>query len=232
MDIANETQLPDEMIEMINRCRLYLRAERMSDICSASGKFIRESAANCSDEARVSTLEDWPRQPRPDKRRRKAWKLFLKSIYGKNYALRENLGNWSSASSGPQWKAYYDPCWQIGVTRDDDGRWYEREVTEKTRRGWLLSADRKPIDFDNEYWIPVDIRKTATGIDCISTPLHICIDEPRPQKVVIWDYYLRTLPSWERDLVGITHEMENSRGLADILIDEKEVIFMVSDGGL
>ena len=63
MDVACLSSMSDEEICRINRCRLFLRAESLSDLCNSEGTFIQKKAFACTHQARIITTEVWPRQP-------------------------------------------------------------------------------------------------------------------------------------------------------------------------
>ena len=136
MDVACRCNLSDEEIRKINRCRLYLRAECLSDLCNAEGTLIQQSANECDPDARIVTDEAWPRQPRPGKLHRKVWKSFLSNFcLDGSSKLRQEMGDWTRSPARQQWIAIYDPEWDRAMTREADGSWTMRSITSKTRRG-------------------------------------------------------------------------------------------------
>ena len=63
MDAACSFDLSSGDIQKINRCRIYLRAESLSDLCNSEGEYITEQAMHCLSNARLDSDEAWPRQP-------------------------------------------------------------------------------------------------------------------------------------------------------------------------
>ena len=129
MDIAIQSKMNDGQIRMVNCCRVYLCVECLSDICSADGKRINPSTMDCKEEAKIATTEDWPRQPRPGKQHRKTWKKLLESISNNN-KLTTGLGDWTHEPAEQRWEAYYDPCWDVAITKGQGGKWMSRRCKE------------------------------------------------------------------------------------------------------
>ena len=80
MDVACARIRSDEGVRRINRCRIYLHAESLSDLCNSEGTFITQEAWDCTHKAQIITNEAWPRQPRPGKQHRKVWRTFLSNF--------------------------------------------------------------------------------------------------------------------------------------------------------
>jgi hypothetical protein len=104
----------DSEIQGINRCRLYLQVECLSDICAADGvrldPGIQEKAPTVTSR---STIQ-WQCQGLPGPR---SWAIrhrFLKT-YTRDSAsnrLRQTMGSWTQLNLRT-WNAYYDPSSQI-----------------------------------------------------------------------------------------------------------------------
>jgi len=93
----------------LNRCRLYLKAETISDLTNAAGTHLRSSSYFCMEEGVCNAIEKWPYQVRPGPLHRKCWQQFLDTLCVKpTLTLKTPLGNWTQAIKY-HWKAYYDP---------------------------------------------------------------------------------------------------------------------------
>ena len=63
MDVAEwDTVFTDGEIRKINSCRVYLRAECLSDLCNAAVTRINDDAYDCLPSARIDGDDLWPRQ--------------------------------------------------------------------------------------------------------------------------------------------------------------------------
>ena len=97
----------DRAIRNINKCRIYLRAETVSDITDASGLSLTPCAICCT-ASRHGTRMIWPRQPRPDNI--SSWTAFLSYICnGTTPILALPLGDWLENPLYRKWNTYYDP---------------------------------------------------------------------------------------------------------------------------
>ena len=238
MDEACQSSTSDEEIRKINRCRLYLRAESLSDLCNSEGNLIQQHAFNCNRSARITTEEAWPRQPRPGKQHRKGWKSFLANFcLDGNLNLRQPMGDWSSAPAKQNWQAVYDHDWEKAFTLEDDGSWLMRTVISKTRRGWELSKrhESKKIDptiIDWDTCIPTDILERADGSTMITAPSnHSYRNVTTTMTPGTWEQYIDDLPEWERTLLDSSAGANSVRTLHTELNDENGQLTIMSDGG-
>ena len=60
MDVTSRCGFSNEEIRRINRCRLFLHAECLSDISNAEGTYIQSSAYECEKSAQLQMTDDWP----------------------------------------------------------------------------------------------------------------------------------------------------------------------------
>ena len=234
MDAAVRSGLTDDEIKKINRCWIFLRAECLSDICTADGSSILDGAIDCSENTRISATDFWPRQPRPGKQNRKAWSNFILGMcVDGTTRLRNSLGRWTRSPSRQQWNAYYDPDWHLAATKEQTGQWVARKILNYTRRGWELSDPTEPIDIDRDSFIPTQVAERKNQQPLMSDPLKVVLQKPPDsrQRILSWKKYVKSLPEWTRDLIGTTRGNKCTRGLCTELCDENATIMVVSDGG-
>lgn len=233
MDLATETGVTDEEVRMIKRCRLFLRAETLLDICSADGKSIKEEAIQCSSKARLNSDEDWPRQPKHGKKHLRTWKALLATLcHHDETRLKHKLGAWTCEPSDQNWEAYYDPELNVALTKNLQGRWESRTVLKETRRGWKLSDGTTLNNLDKNNCIPTDISTRASGTTYISTTAEVeGQSQPRTRLPTTWEKHLRSIPTWESNLIRLSNEAENWTGLSAVLIDQSTSITVVSNSG-
>jgi len=99
----------DEDIQSINRCRIYLQVQNLSEITNGHGTQISYCAKNyIKDPDRISNYE-WPKQPSPRKRDWETWEDALLNVWSNgNYQVISCLGKWNhKLSFYSHWK--YSP---------------------------------------------------------------------------------------------------------------------------
>ncbi len=138
---AKVCQLSDNQVIMINRCRTYLRAETIADLCNENGTHIKEIALNCESRARVTKEGKWPRQPRPGEKHQKAWREALKRLCKEgSLELRKPLGKWIATPTERLWPAMY--CHERStVFLLEDKEYEERETHEQGRRCAIVGEE-------------------------------------------------------------------------------------------
>jgi len=90
----------DEDVKSINRCRLYLRVQNLSEIKNGQGDFISYCARNhIKDPDRISKY-NWPYQPLPKKHDWDIWNDALQNVWSDgNYKVKQSLEAWYKTRS-------------------------------------------------------------------------------------------------------------------------------------
>jgi len=86
----------DKDLRSINKCRIYLEVQNMSDITDGSGTKIAYCALHhIKDPERISKYK-WPKQPKPTKNDWNAWDDAIKNVWTTNetYHIQPKLGKW------------------------------------------------------------------------------------------------------------------------------------------
>jgi ribonuclease HI len=220
----------------INRCRMYLRAETIADLCNAEGKYITEQAMECRESARLDPKEMWPRQTRPGPKHRTAWRQLIRTICKDgSRELHEPLGNWNpEASSEKKWDAYFDGERDNVYVRCDDAPLYEHNIESRSRHGMTLERGRPhPEQIDTTKLIPLDLWRS--GEKWRVNHLHRWIERPKPRLAKTrWKRLIQEKDEWEKDLLDKVikgSNQENNVKLRRALANENETIIIVSDGG-
>jgi hypothetical protein len=101
-----------------NQCRLYLKVQRLSDLCNGAGTELLTNALSPTYHSHhVQSNLTWPRQGEPSPRAWAAWKrtlrrLFLADRFGAltSLALSIPLGPWTidTSSADASWPYTYD----------------------------------------------------------------------------------------------------------------------------
>jgi hypothetical protein len=114
-------------VKWINRCRMFLHAETLADICNAEGTHILKDCMELHEAGRRHTDELWLRQPRPGPEHRRTWKRFLREACTDNWTLLSPLGKWISQPR-IEWRAYYDKQCHKALTTEDFNNWTEWDL--------------------------------------------------------------------------------------------------------
>jgi hypothetical protein len=98
-DVLHIVKTPTK-IQQINKVRLFLRVECLSEICTANGLELLESLWAPQPFTESQTMKFWPRQNNPGKTTWTAWYEFIKQ-YTKDEKrqLRQELGTWTDLSN-------------------------------------------------------------------------------------------------------------------------------------
>jgi len=104
MDYFISKGLPDRIMRILNRCRLYLRVLTLSDITSADGTYILPSAKRGEEAPYRKSDLIWPMQGKPAQSDWNIWAQELSSLEEKG-SLWKPLGAWLSRTH-QQWESF------------------------------------------------------------------------------------------------------------------------------
>ena len=104
MDAVYQLNLPKKQQERINRMRIYLQVECLSDLCNMQGTHLNYWPSSHS-------YTMWPNQKEPGPKTKKAWRSFLNRFTkGRTRTLKQQLGPWTETEMRIM-RAYYDDQW-------------------------------------------------------------------------------------------------------------------------
>jgi hypothetical protein len=110
-----------EDLSTLNRCRMYLQVNYVSEICTGDGNAISEHAWNGLRFEISHRTDSWPRYQRPYPREWSLWQLFLKkTLVHRGLRLKRPLGKWLRFT--PEWEWYYSPS-QECLFQQTEGKW-------------------------------------------------------------------------------------------------------------
>jgi hypothetical protein len=232
MDAACSMNLSDKKICMINRCRIFLRAETILDVASYSGKEIDPDALDCNESAKIISPSLWPHQPRPGPKHRKIWNSFLKNFCHIGTIKLENpLGVWTCHSPPKR-----EGCTTFYLKnskqalRYTDNQCKVADITER-RSNNLVGTFTSYVQGENDISIPADMKEQNNKrfIEWWD------FDNPSPQEENenddSWETYLLSLPDWEQQLMEHINWIMPRDQVLKILEDENKEVTIVSDGG-
>jgi hypothetical protein len=142
---------------LINRCRLFLQVECISDITDSSGQHILHSWLNKHDVKNSRSTKLWPKQQDPGDQAWKIWRNFIiKSLTNENLILCRPLGAWISQNKHRQYDSYWDPI-KGRLLIWNNGQWVEHELIKQDRRRCHFKAMSTKVSDDISNGIPLDI---------------------------------------------------------------------------
>ena len=100
MRYVQESEIPKREWKSINKCRIYLRAYSLSDICTGDGNYITKDAfTGKRNLGQTRTELNWPLWGKPGKTDWTAWRKFLKTILLDVISTKKlkdsvRIGNW------------------------------------------------------------------------------------------------------------------------------------------
>jgi hypothetical protein len=99
MDSSIRASLTHKEQTLINRCRLRLQVECLSDITNPEGSHINPVWFRDNTDKPSRSIERWPRQEDPGDEAWAIWKRFLQRAFlTTNGALRQPLGKWTQTN--------------------------------------------------------------------------------------------------------------------------------------
>ena len=214
-------------IEQINMCRLYLKADTISDITDATGTRILDSALRCR--ALIQgTSRLWPKQIRPTNTT--PWHSFLKTLCTKKAGILDiPLGRWLQSPLHRQWSAFHDSA-DNTVTFKSRSIWYTTKHVTHQRHQWDIHRPRRL--YQNTYnpsptSTPVAVSRSHNQLS-ISIPLPYTITPPPAPRS--WKEHIKTCPPWEQHFLTKV-KIPNPPALTAAIVTPSRIpILVVSDG--
>ena len=227
MDIAVDNNYRKETLEQIDAFRLYLQVTTISEITTADGTTLLQSAWDGEGTASKSAIL-WPVQEKPGQTALTQWRKLLRSLctqQWKSRQLRESLGHWQDISHRT-WQTYYDVDTHR-IYDQEPGTWRIYKI-RKHRLFWTATATPQTIDLPfNSQLIPIDLQ------DQIIPPE---IERPRVPVTIgtSWQSYIWSLPEWQQDLLRFTtneYRYNNGEILLRTILHTSKQLYLVTDGG-
>ncbi len=228
MDKAASLGFTNSELDHLNRIRLFLKVERISDITNVTGDILHIPLKRNPLPTDLSSITTtlWPRQLNPGKPSWRIWKYFLSLITTDGKRLRTPLGPWLPRQYEREWSAVYDIEADVVLCRTASG--WTIHTYQTGRRGVTLSnAINTTIALPANY-IPVQSPTPPGRIYHI--PHHVP-PAPQTKPAPTWPTYLTTLPAWESDLISNTTELVENNRLLHTLHHREQTLYIVSDGG-
>jgi hypothetical protein len=161
MDDKSITKMSRKEQILINRCRIFLQVETISDIANAEGTHIKKAWFNPNDKKPSHSNLDWPGQGDPGSEAWKIWKTFLTRTYTTNdmtNTLKQKLGKWTIQNKRRTLHAYYQPI-NSSIAVFSKGSWSEHQLLSESRRQMFFQCNyTNIITYPKEPCYPIDIQ--------------------------------------------------------------------------
>jgi ribonuclease HI len=236
MDLIAVQTWTNAEIRQINKCRLFMRIESVSEMCTASGSHVTDNHWNVIIGSGHNN-KMWPIQGHPGAACIATWKRFVKSICKDGTkALRVPLKSWTSPHHGGRWDAIYDEIVNTITVRSIDSVIQFHDIKQH-RKKWTGTkstwVDAATFQYRPHHGMPIDIiSMNDTSITC-KIPCGNTYDEVVQIRLAqTWHEYIEQLPEWERMMICGSHTLDERYPLWMYLHEPNNVIHIVSDGGV
>jgi hypothetical protein len=233
MDAVQSLHYCRRDIILINRCRIFLRVNTVSDICNAAGTQVNYRMYKCDGSIRNDSSLNWPRQTRPGQTAITVWQRFLRSRCKDRYLrLQTPLGPWYNIERSRVWGGYFIHDRNVVLTLDASNNIIQYNGILRNRQAWELT-NPTPVNYDWRSAIhdstPIDVL-IQDDTDCmITVPRYIrSTRTPIPKT---WEEYIYRLPEWARTILQ-NMVIEEQTPLWLFPEDASTPIFVVSDGSV
>jgi hypothetical protein len=218
----------------INKCRIFMRIESISDLCTASGTHVHEQYWTVTIGSGANR-HLWPIQGDPGENCIKTWKRFVKSICTDGHKLRVPLKEWIYPHQRGKWDAIYDSI--LNTITVNSSPMVQYHSIKQHRKTWTGTKARR-VDVATEqqtphHCMPIDIiSMNDTTITC-KTP---CGNRHKEKDTMgmgkTWEEYIERLPDWEQRLLRGCYTLDDRYPLWMYLGNPDNVVHIVSDGGV
>lgn len=112
MDLFHRLSPPAAKLRHAQRCRIFLRAQTLSDITDGAGTHLHSMASIGQPMMDRLPLQEFPTQARPSATSWRVFRELLQHYLRDNNRLRQPLGNWRHAQRTQQWQFSFSPSEQ------------------------------------------------------------------------------------------------------------------------
>jgi hypothetical protein len=144
---------------LINRSRLLLQVECLSDIGSSDGTRILEDWMSAKENTPSYSRKSWPRQGDPGAEAWKIWRTYLEKAFLTNgVKLRRPLGSWTKFNRKRIHFAYFHPTEYSLWVYLDRHEWTKHKLIKNDRRSMVFHVKGEKIEGEiPECCSPIDI---------------------------------------------------------------------------
>ena len=131
MEYFSTLDYTDRELKLLNYCRLYIQALRLSDIVTTDGTQIQRKYATGNQTIDISKLQ-WPVQDKPHTPTWKLWENALRKLCRHQFKLKKPLGDWYTSDRTMEHKWTYDRTRRKVIYKQAD-QFYEYEAMIQRR---------------------------------------------------------------------------------------------------
>jgi hypothetical protein len=215
---------------LINRCRIYLQVECISDIATADGTAINKSWFSSQSPKRSTSNKVWPLQNDPGKEAWNIWRNFLTRAFTDGSGkLKNKLQRWKCTAHRIYFAYYQDKKLWLYLNNDS---WTVHKLRHAGRREWFFARQHTKItNLVPSGGVPIDV-KSESG-EWIVTDL---VSE-RISENLSTENVPTTSASTFSEKVKARANLSNTRvnievdeADLEITLDQKSIIDIASDG--
>ena len=186
MALPTATFTPADL-QRINRCRLFLQANVLSEISTCDGTQLQKEVWKGQLPVNNYSLLLWPRQPRPSAQAWRIWRRFLTqalrpgkyTCYSTHLPLKQPLGDWfSDFQRDRQWQWFYSPRSTTFLRHDRMAKSYQGHPAQTNQHRIVADIDPEFCRYDlPDDAVPCDPRIRD---DVVSISVHTSFPSPSP----------------------------------------------------
>jgi hypothetical protein len=161
---------------LINRCRLALQVECVSDIATADGRHIDKAWLDLTTEKPSWSRKRWPRQEDPGSEAWAIWKKFLNDAFlqSNHTKFRHPLGKWITPNHTRTYRTYYSSKHRDLWKRLPDNRWSQHRLLSSHRRNYIFDSKGEIASSEPNDILPLDIAREGSNMIITGRP-SMCI---------------------------------------------------------
>lgn len=147
----------------LNRCRMYLQVETLSDIVDGSGQCFSKRLYDGHRFNQRLPYHDWPEQANPSEKMWKLWRKALRDSFpririGRLNVLRNPLGAWID-NKKHEWRWFYSPAAKRLYKREDNQMWNVYAPEREERVGIRCGTTFRHVI--RSRFIPLDVYRVT-----------------------------------------------------------------------
>jgi hypothetical protein len=195
MDSSIRASLTHKEQTLINRCRLRLQVECLSDITNPEGSHINPVWFRDNTDKPSRSIKRWPRQEDPGDEAWAIWKRFLQRAFlTTNSELLQPLGKWTKINTTRIHNAYVSPNHKQLYVSSNKHSWTVHDQTESRRRYNRYKLSQTSALTIPTSAIPIEINGTDRQGIITGKPPRLELQKVNPEQKSIQDAL-----QWERE---------------------------------
>jgi ribonuclease HI len=220
MDHVMQSNMSSVEVNMVNKTRMYLQIELISEISNPEGTRIDQRWLKEGEKPSWSTLK-WPQVKKPSAKMWKAWKKAINQIAQHGGELRVKLGRWKEIPKTRRYKWMQDGEYAY---EEAENVIKKSKISEKSRRKAIMSNSHIIVEERSRECIPTNA-PVGREIEVFGKAKI----KNRRERQITEDIKIENPKSLEYLTKNL--DIEEEERFAEIMTSE-EIVTIVSDGGL